>query len=403
VAWKATDGRLWFATSRGVAVVDPANVLRPLPAPDVQITEVLVDGQSLDREQWSAGLVRMPAGVRQLDVRYSVMRLGTPERLSFQRRLRPGDAWQDTGRERFTHLHDLRPGRYRLEVRAADIDKVWGASATLEYVVRPHFWQNGWFIGLALAVLAGVGGLAYRRRWARLEECRQAQASFARQLMDREEEWRRRTAVDLHDSFGQLLQVIRNRAVMAKATGLSPVAAEHVGAISDTAEQAVGEARDIIRSLHPHYLEQLGLTRSLHYLVTQLSQASAIAWERSIDPIDPLLPDDQRIHLYRVVQECLSNVVRHSGATKAGLVIRQEATALTVEVWDNGLGLPAAGAATAGGTPTGLGLRTIQERVHFLGGVCRFQLAPQGGLLVSIQIPIVSADHDSEDQNNHRG
>ena len=190
---------------------------------------------------------------------------------------------------------------------------------------------------------------------------------------------------------------------MAKGTGLSPAAAEHVGAIAETAEQAVGEARDIIRSLRPHYLEQLGLTRSFHYLVTQLSQSSSIAWERSIDLVDPLLSDDQRIHLYRVVQECLSNVVRHSGATKAGVVIHHEATALTVEVWDNGRGLPAGGEAAGRGTPTGLGLRTIQERVHFLGGVCRFQSATQGGLLVSIQIPIVSSQHESEDQNHHRG
>ena len=196
VAWKVRDGRLWFATLRGVAVVDPARVMPAPPAPDVTIAEVLVDGQRLDKWQWSSGPLRLPDSVRQLDVRYSVVRLGTSERLRFQRRLCSGDAWVDAGKDRFTHLHDLRPGHYCLEVRAADIDNVWGASAKLEYVVLPHFWQRAWFVGLMFASAGGVGWLVYRQRLAGLDERRQAQATFARQLMDREEQWRHRIAVD---------------------------------------------------------------------------------------------------------------------------------------------------------------------------------------------------------------
>lgn len=403
VCWKASDGRLWFATLRGIAVVDPQTVRPSLPSPRTEIIRVVVDGRAITNWGKNAQPLRLSAASRQLEVYYSVLRLGVPERLHFQRRLNAGEDWEEAGQERFTHMHNLRPGRYRFEVRAADIDGVWGDSARLDYVMVPYFWQKLWFIGLALAVVGSVGWLAYRRRLAVLEQLRLAQAKFSRQLMDREEQWRHTTAVELHDGLGQLLQVIRNRAVMAAGTGLSPAASEHVDAIAQTAEQAVGEARDIVRSLRPHYLEQLGLTRSLHYLVSQLSQAGPVTWERSIDYIDPLLPAEKHIHLYRVVQECLTNVARHSGATSAGLIIRQAATELTVEIWDNGRGLPGAAAEANRGELPGLGLRSIQERIHFLGGDCRFQPAPQGGLRVAIRIPIAPNDHDSEDQDHHRG
>ena len=385
---KASDGRLWFATLRGVAVVDPARLPRRLPPPLVEIREVRLDGQAVTNWHRPLRSFSFFSGERHLDIDYAAIRLGTPDRVLYRRRLQASDPWEAATRVRSTHLHALRPGRYQFEVQAADIDGVWGPSAFLEYVVRPHFWQTGWFIALVAVTAGTVGWIAYRRRLAVLTELQQAHQTFARRLMDREEQWRHKTAVDLHDSLGQLLQVIRNRATMALNSKLPPAGNEHVAAISEAAESAVGEARNIVRSLRPHYLEQLGLTRSLHYLVTQISQASPIQWARSIDPIDSLLPAELHIHLFRIVQECLTNVTRHSGATSAGLVVARGEAALVIEIWDNGQGLAAKAGPGAPDSPTGLGLRSIQERVHLLGGECRLQPAAQGGLCVTVRIPI---------------
>lgn len=387
-AWRAGDGRLWFATLRGVAVADPTRLPLSLPPPQVEIHAVRLDGQAVLHRFVPPERLSFVTGSQQLEIHFSAIRLGTPDRLRFRWRLAPEAAWEEADRSQVTRLLALRPGSYRYEVQAADVDGVWGPSAVLEYRVRPRFWQTGWFVTLAIAGAGSVGWLAYRRRLQVLSELHQAQRTLAQRLLDREELWRRKTAVDLHDGLGQLLQVIRNRAIMAIAAGLPAAGKEHVAAISEAAESAVDEARSLVRDLRPHYLEQLGLTRSLHYLVTQVAQAGTIQWERSIDPIEGLLPPEQHIHLFRIVQECLTNVIRHSGATAAGLVVTRSDAAVTVEVWDNGRGMPSAGGAEHPAAPAGLGLRSLKERVHFLGGDFRLLPAAQGGVRVSVRLPL---------------
>ena len=180
-AWRGGDGRLWFPTIAGVAVVDPRRAgLNTWPA-SVLIEEIVADGRALAPD----GPLDLPAGTRHLEVHYSAPSFAAPERLQFQHRLEGLEsAFFQAGRDRVAHYSLLKPGRYRFMVRAANEDGVWAEdAATLDFAVKPHAWQTPWFLALcAAALLAGA--------WTTFE-------LRVRALRSRERELQRRVAEEL--------------------------------------------------------------------------------------------------------------------------------------------------------------------------------------------------------------
>lgn len=168
-AWRGTDGRLWFPTIRGVAVVDPARLVAPAAPPPAKVEEVVADGRALAPD----GPLVLPAGTRRLDVRYTGLSLSSADRLRFRHRLAGlDDAPVDAGAERTAHFTNLGPGRYAFEVSAANAAGTWGPPARLAFEVEPHFWQARWFaVAVALAALAAVAlGPGWRIRALRRRE-----------------------------------------------------------------------------------------------------------------------------------------------------------------------------------------------------------------------------------------
>jgi len=168
-AWRGADGRLWFATIRGVVVVDPARLEAPLAPPPAKVEEVVADGRAFAPD----GPLRFGAGTRRVEVRYTGLALSAADRLRFRHRLAGlDDLPVDAGAERTAHFTNLGPGRYVFEVSAANAAGAWGPPARLAFEVEPHFWQAPWFaaaLGL-LALGAGVLGPAWRIRALRRRE-----------------------------------------------------------------------------------------------------------------------------------------------------------------------------------------------------------------------------------------
>ena len=392
--WKASDGRIWFATLRGIAVVDPKEVLPKLPPPTVAITEVMVEGKPWGDGEATGRPLRLPAGVGQLSITYSAVRLGAPERLRFQCRQRPNEGWVDAGKEHRSHQYGPSPGRYRFEVRAADLDGVWGPSATLAYEVPPFYWQTEWFQGLVLVSLAGgMGGavaLVLRRRHRREEEAHARQAAYTRNLIQAQEDERRRIALELHDGLGQGLLVIANRAALALRPGKPPEVVEsQLREITTTTKGMVEDLRHLTRSLRPQMLDSLGLTRSLGALLAQAGDGE-LQVKADLDNVDAFFPAPGNINLYRIVQEALSNVLKHAGARNVRVELRAQATAVRLTVADDGRGFVAAvdGAGLPGDPSAGLGLPGIAERARLLGGTLRLESQPGQGTRLSVEIPL---------------
>jgi PAS domain S-box-containing protein len=165
VAVRGSDGRLWFATLKGLAVIDPAQVKVNAVPPPVRIEGMTFNGKT--QAPPGAGLepLRVPPGTKRVQIEYTALSLTAPEKMRFQYRLEGLDAdWVDAATERQASFSDLPPGRHQFRVRAANNDGVWNeVGASLAFVQVPFFWQTLWFRALALLLLTGgAGGLAWR-------------------------------------------------------------------------------------------------------------------------------------------------------------------------------------------------------------------------------------------------
>src|SRR6185436_1782025 len=165
-AWKGRDGRLWFATVKGLVMADPARIeMNPLPPP-VVIEQIRADGQVLP----SSGPLRLPPGVRRLEFAYTALAFRNPRAVRFRYRLEGFEKeWVDAGPRRTAYYTNLPPGRYRFRVRAANEDGVWNETgAASDLVLEQRLDQTVWFRTLVLAALAAGGIALYRLRMRRL-------------------------------------------------------------------------------------------------------------------------------------------------------------------------------------------------------------------------------------------
>ena len=150
------------------------------------------------------------------------------------------------------------------------------------------------------------------------------------------------------------------------------------------ASSAFREVREIAYDLRPYRLDRLGLTAALHAMIETASAASSTPITIEIESIDDMFPKPAEINFYRIVQECVSNILKHAEASEASVQIRRTPAGLTLTVRDNGKGF--AQSTGAPGSVAGFGLTGISERAQLLGGKTSIQSAPGQGTTVTIEI-----------------
>jgi hypothetical protein len=168
--WRAADGRLWFPTIVGAAVVDPRRLIRNKVPPSVLIEGLIVDRKAIDRARWREDSITLPAGSREVEIRYTAPSFVSPDRVRFQYRLEGynGD-WEDLATRRVVYFTNLAPGAYRFHVRACNDDGVWNETgASLAFAVAPHFYQTGAFYMLAALLVGALTAGAFRLRISQL-------------------------------------------------------------------------------------------------------------------------------------------------------------------------------------------------------------------------------------------
>ncbi len=251
----------------------------------------------------------------------------------------------------------------------------------------PPWWtwqRTATAISLLLAVLAAsLIRIEYlKRRFMRQQASRLA---FARGILESQESERRRIAASLHDSLGQNLLVIRSQAHLAlQSVGDQPGVRQRLEDISETTVEAINEVREITHDLRPYQLDRLGLTQSIRAITRKMSESHPVSFACHVDEIDGIFDNDSEIHVYRIVQEGINNIVKHSGATEATVVIKNALGNLSISIRDNGRGLAASGATT----DAGFGLSGIRERAEIMGGTARVDSVPDQGVNLQIQIPL---------------
>ena len=384
---KDDNGHLWFPTQAGVAVVDPESLTIVTEPPRVAIEEVTLDGASLGvRDR-----ITIKPGQANLVIHYTALTYSRPEQTTFRYRLDGVDTdWHDAGLRRRIDYSHLPPGLHRFRLIARNSDGVVSAAeSTLAIEVVPPFYRRWWFFAGLCAGSAAAISLAWNRRVNQLLAKQAAQQAFAQQLIASQEQERRRIAADLHDSLGQRLVVINNlaRLLLRKKTGTDSDAdrLETIAEIGTEASAAIEETRAISYALRPFQLDRLGLTKAVEGVIRTAGRASTIAFTDNIADIDDAFPEDLRINFFRIVQEGVNNIVKHSRATAADVTVTRNAQGVVLTIRDNGEGLGARPSPAAG--TGGFGMTGLQERALLLQGTLQVESEPGRGTLLTFDFP----------------
>lgn len=393
---------LWFATPAGVLRLDPDEVEENSVPPQPLIEQCTLDGSRLAGRELMDGL-RLPAGAGRLEVHYVAAALRGGGQLTYQVKLAGRDLeWMDAGADRVAVYHDLPPGEYAFQVRAANECGVWSsAEASLAVVQLPYFWQTGWFGFLFLGGLGALAGLFYHRRVRHLHREARHYAARSEEVIRAQETERRRIARELHDGVGQNLIILKNQTeALRRDEELQESRRDRLHDMGELAAATIQEIRGIAYGMRPPQIDQLGLTRALRSLVRQMADSSGIPLEARIESLDEFLKEEDAVHLYRVVQEGLNNLVKHSECSQAELRTWRTGDRLRVRLSDDGRGgarlVPETRASARSG---GLGLAGMAERVRILGGRMEIDSRPTKGTVLEFAIPLAGTIHEKCDDS----
>lgn len=381
------EGDLLFPTVHGVSKVRLKMINTTIQPPPVFFDRIASDSRVYSPDE----TIRLTYDNSFLNIRFSAVSFTDPGKVRFRYQLEGlQDKWIESSSSREALFPRLPPGDYLFRVIAANHVGVWnqeGVSVAIS--VQPPFWQTWWFGLMVSFGFLFTGPFIYWWRVSTLQKERKRQEAFAKQLIDSQETERRRIAADLHDGLGQQILVIKNRADLAlKHRQLSPDVVDQLEEIRKSAIQSIQDVRQISHDLRPVHLEQFGLTDSLNTLCEQIQSTSDIEWSYHIDPIDGLIPPEREIYFYRIIQEGINNILKHSKATEASVMVRLLSGDLHAKLWDDGIGFRSDHPRTG----VGMGLSGMQERIKTLHGATLDILSSPGhGTVIKIMIPLQHA------------
>lgn len=211
-------------------------------------------------------------------------------------------------------------------------------------------------------------------------------AELASRIQFLQDEERKKLARELHDSVGQLLAALGMNLsrLRSEMPNLSSASADLVSDCGVMVEQVSREIRTISHLLHPPLLDIAGLESAIRWYVDGFSHRSNIKVDLQTDSALGRLPADVEICLFRVVQECLTNVYRHSGSDFCSICIRRDGQFLHMEIRDTGHGMQNK---AEGESPAGVGLRGMQERLRLVGGTLQIH-STENGTVVMVVVPV---------------
>ena len=384
--WRGHDGRLWFATSKGLVSVLPDDLSVNRRPPPVTIEEILVDGKLLATSSASLPFLISP-GKHQLDFRYTALSFIAPDKVRFRYRLVGlDDAWVAADDKRSAHYGPLRPGEYSFKVIACNNDGIWNETgATFKLKVLPHFWQTWWFtfsmttatiVVLSLIVRYNVK-TRMRKKLERLEKAHAIQLE------------RQRIARDIHDDLGAGLTQIMLQSSLASRDASGQTQTD-LNEISDNTRELVRKMDEIVWAVTP---EKDTLDSLITYIGKFVQEFCAAVQIRCRMDLPAQLPDiavstEIRHGLFLAVKEVMNNIAKHASATEASLQFKLQPDAVVFVITDDGVGLKAGNGQTQDRLFSGRGLQNLKQRLEMIGGTCIVSATPDRGTQVELSVRI---------------
>ena len=264
--------------------------------------------------------------------------------------------------------------------------------------------QRQVYVFLAATLLAillnGLSLIRWNRRlFARMAELSERRSELAQKLIATQESTLRYISRELHDEFGQILTAIGS--MLGRAGGHAPQGSSlraDLHEVRQIVQTALESVRSLSQALHPVMLDEAGLESTLDWYIPTVERQTGIAISYDKQGVPFPVDGGAGVHIYRVLQEALNNVARHSGAKQAWVRLRFLPERLELEVEDHGVGL------TEHPGRHGIGLVAMRERSELMGGQIVFSRPAEGGTLMHLTVPREKAEsYGQEDHSIARG
>lgn len=371
---RTRDGRLWFPTLKGVAVIDPRRSPINTVPPPVRIEAMRVGGRSASLSPPP----RLGPEDRSLEISYAALSLLAPEKLHFRYKLDGFDEeWVEAGTRRTAYYTTLPPGDYRFRVMARNNSGYWSETeASVDLTVLPRFYQTWWFYLATVIAFGFLVGVEHRFRM------RRARQRFAIVI-----EERYRIAREIHDSLAQSLAVVGLQldAVAARLpmSECDAAARHHLAQARRQVQASLVEAKHSVLDLRSSRLEEWDLRSALASLVEEVNGTGVLKVCFHVDGDPRRLPEPVSRHLLRIAQEAVSNTLKHARAQRVEIILRVGAHDVRLTVRDDGCGFDPETVASR----KGFGLAGMRERAELMKGELRIERRAEGGMEIAVWLP----------------
>lgn len=377
-AVEATDGRLWFATDNGLALIDPARLEKNAVPPPVVIKSVIAD----EKNYQAAPNTNFPAGTANLQINYTAASLSIPSRVVFKYRLENFETdWREAGNRREAFYTNLGPGKYRFRVIAANNDGVWNEQgAILEFEVLPMFYQTNWFLLVCFAAFCVLVWAIYQWRLYLVKS--RLHLLYEERLAERT-----RIAQDLHDTLLQGIVSVSMHLETAfnKLPPDSP-AKSRLERMREMMRQIIEEGRNTVNGLRSSgRLGDGDLEREFSRLSQQLNGHGKTTFRLAAEGAKRAFQQTIYDEIYHICREALANAFHHSKASSIEVEMEYAKSFFKVLIRDDGIGIDEHVLKT--GREGHWGLSGMKERAEKIGAELKVYSRTGRGTEVELIVP----------------
>lgn len=398
--YRGSDGRVFFGGPHGIDEFDPSRIRRNPNVPPVVITGVRVLGRSVIAGRDSRGALffrtsRLPGDT--LELRYddrmasfdfAVLDYAAPAMNQYAMKIEGLQSdWTYLGHDHTAVISSLRPGTYVLLVKGANNNGLWNEKGTsLRIRVSPPWWRSIWFeIGAAL-LAAALAISAYAARTLQLKRRAFQLQAFSNHIQIAREEERKDAAREVHDQLGQHLAAMKMQLHWLKShPSVDPSTIERAAAdLIEIVDTSLESAKTISSKLRPKAIDNLTLPEAIRWQIGDFRRRTALHCNSNIADVTIEPSEEVRIGLFRVFQEILTNVARHSDAGSLSVSLDGSDGELVLDVRDDGRGITEDQIAAR----DSFGILGMKERCALFGGRFSISGRPGGGTRVTVTAPV---------------
>ena len=248
---------------------------------------------------------------------------------------------------------------YKIQKKENELEKERSKSLTLETSNQEERFFKWLAVGVGLLFLILISATSFLLYTRKIKE---KQDQFSKQIIENIEEERHRIARDLHDDIGQSLSILKSK-VNKESTDNSSISLE----MKKELERLIEQTREISQNLYPSHLEKVGLVRSVAGLTENIQNSAGIECSFIIPEEIDELSAETKTHLFRIIQECTNNTIKHAQATALKISIEAKKENFVLTYIDNGHGV------SKHKSKVGMGLNSIRERVKILNGILQIE------------------------------